>query len=186
MPELGEFSVEPTAIDGLVIITLKAISDTRGTVREYFRRSALAEAGIDVPERWEQVNLTESVRGAIRGLHGEQMTKLIGVAAGTAFGAYVDARRESRTYGTVVQVPDLHPGVQVFVPPGVTNGFQTTSETSQYLYCFDAEWVPGMAGVAINPLDPALAIEWPIADGEGAILSDKDRTAPMFVELVQA
>jgi dTDP-4-dehydrorhamnose 3,5-epimerase len=30
------------------------------------------------------------------------------------------------------------------------------------VYCFDHEWVPGMAGTAVNPLDPALGIEWPL------------------------
>jgi dTDP-4-dehydrorhamnose 3,5-epimerase len=34
--------------------------------------------------------------------------------------------------------------------------------TTQYLYTFDQEWAPGMAGTAVNPLDPALGIEWPV------------------------
>lgn len=46
--------------------------------------------------------------------------------------------------------------------------------TSEYLYCFDAEWQPGMAGVAVNPMDPTLGIPWPLAP----VLSDKDASAP--------
>ena len=54
--------------------------------------------------------------------------------------------------------------MQVLVPPGVCNGFQAISDPGcQYLYCFDAEWAPGMAGVAVTPLDPELHIDWPIA-----------------------
>jgi hypothetical protein len=101
------------------------------------------------------------------------MNKVVAVAGGEAFGAYVDAREGSATYGAVVTVA-LVAGQQVVVPNGVGNGFQTVSETSQYLYCFDAEWQPGMAGAAVNPMDPALGIPWPLAP----VLSDKDASAP--------
>ena len=43
------------------------------------------------------------------------------------------------------------------VPAGVANGFQALSDPCQYLYCFDAEWRPGMVGRLCNPLDPDLA-----------------------------
>ena len=178
-------SVETTAIDGLVQITPKAVTDERGTVRELFRTSGFAEAGVPVPERWAQINLTWTRHGAVRGLHGEAADKLVGVAAGTAFGAYLDARRDSATYGAVVTLP-LAEGVQVFVPAGVCNGFQATSEGGcEYLYCFGTEWTPGMAGVAVMPLDPALGIDWPIpADpADPASVSAKDAAAPRFADL---
>jgi dTDP-4-dehydrorhamnose 3,5-epimerase len=173
-------TVTPTAIDGLWHVATKAVTDERGTVREFFRTSGFAEAGLSVPARWQQVNMTWTVYGGLRGLHGEAMTKLVGVAHGEAFGAYVDARRESATFGAVVTAP-LTVGVQMLVPPGVCNGFQAVSPGGcQYLYCFDAEWVPGMAGVAVNPLDPALGIAWPIAP---AAVSAKDSAAPLLADL---
>ena len=64
---------------------------------------------------WLQVNVTETKRGALRGLHAEDMDKLVAVVAGEAFGAYVDTRRDSPTYGTVVTVR-LTKGTQVLVP----------------------------------------------------------------------
>ncbi len=79
--------------------------------------------------------------------------------------------------GKVVTVP-LVKGTQVLVPPGVCNGFQSVSPgVSQYLYCFDAEWVPGMSGVAVNPLDPDLGIVWPIPV-DRALVSAKDAGLP--------
>jgi dTDP-4-dehydrorhamnose 3,5-epimerase len=53
------------------------------------------------------------------------------------------------------------------------------------LYCFTSEWVPGMAGVAVHPLDPALAIEWPLAVdiGDPTQLSPKDAAQPLFADL---
>ena len=70
-------SVEPTAVDGLLAITMKQVTDDRGTVREFYRQSAWREAGLPDLGPWQQVNLTETRPGALRGLHGEAADKLI-------------------------------------------------------------------------------------------------------------
>lgn len=180
---IDDFTTEATAIEGLHVLRMKQIHDERGTIREFFRASAIAEAGLHAGP-WQQLNLTETSQGAVRGLHGEAMTKLVSVVEGAVLGVYVDARPESPTVGAVV-TQKIEIGVQVLVPRGVCNGFQSLSAgTSQYLYCFDAEWVPGMAGCAVNPLDPALGIAWPIpVDAEDrAQLSAKDAAAPTLAE----
>ena len=179
-----DFDVATTAIDGLLVLRMKQITDDRGTVRELFRTSAFAEAGVPVGP-WPQINATETKQGAIRGLHGENMVKLVAVVEGEAFGAYVDARRTSPTFGSVVTI-ELSKGAQVLVPAGVCNGFQSVSPgVTQYLYCFTSEWVPGMAGVAVHPQDPALGIVWPLpVDAEDpAQLSAKDAAQPNFADL---
>ena len=182
--EIIDFDLREAAIDGLYVVTVKRVTDERGTIRELFRRSAFEAAGVTSLGSLSQINVTESRRGAIRGLHAEQTTKLLTLAAGEAFGAYVDTRPGSSTYGAV-ETLTLRPGVQVLLPRGVANGFQTLSDVSHYVYCFDEEWWPGMPGVAVNPLDPALAIPWPIEiDPEDAsALSAKDRSAPMFADV---
>lgn len=187
MVRIDDFATEATPIDGLFVIRMKQIHDERGTVREFFRASAMAQVGLHAGP-WQQLNLTETSRGAVRGLHGEAMTKLVSVVRGSVFGAYVDARPDSPTVGAVVTVP-IELGVQVLVPRGVLNGFQSTSDgVSQYLYCFDAEWRPGMAGVAVNPLDPALGIAWPIPvdPQDRAQLSAKDAAAPSLADVLAA
>jgi dTDP-4-dehydrorhamnose 3,5-epimerase len=183
-PQVVDLATRPTAIDGLLHITTKAITDDRGTVREFFRVSGYGEFGVG-RGGWQQLNLTWTNRGGLRGLHGEQADKLIGVAAGEAFGVYLDARKDSATFGAVV-TERLVPGVQIFVPAGVCNGFQAVSDPGcQYLYCFSAEWQPGMAGVGVNPLDPELAIAWPIEPDptNPAMVSAKDAAAPRLSEL---
>jgi dTDP-4-dehydrorhamnose 3,5-epimerase len=170
--EVEEFSVRVGAIEGLLIVTMKQVTDERGTIRELFRRSAFEAAAIPVGG-FAQLNVTESKRGAVRGMHAEAMTKLLAVAEGRALGAYLDVRPDSPTRGRLETV-DLRPGVQVLVPSGVANGFQALSERTQYVYCFDREWRPDMPGSSCNPLDPDLAIPWPIP---------VDRDAPMFAEL---
>jgi dTDP-4-dehydrorhamnose 3,5-epimerase len=108
------------------------------------------------------------------------MFKLVAVVEGEAFGAYLDARPGSPSRGKTVTVK-LTKGAQVLVPRGVCNGFQSVSPgVTQYLYCFDQEWRPGMAGVSVNPLDPRAAIAWPlpIDASNPAQISAKDASAP--------
>src|SRR5688572_16353421 len=157
MPEIIEYTTRSTDIDGLVVITMKQVTDERGTIREFFRRSTHDASALADLATFRQINVTETVRGAVRGLHAEMMTKLVSVVSGAAFGAYVDLRQNSPTRAAVETV-DLIPGIQVLVPPGVANGFQALSDATQYLYAFDEEWQPGMAGSACSPLDPALGI----------------------------
>jgi dTDP-4-dehydrorhamnose 3,5-epimerase len=183
--EIIDFSARPTAIEGLMLLTMKQVTDDRGTVREFYRESAFEEAGLASLGPWLQVNVTHTRQGALRGMHGEDMVKLVAVVAGEAFAAYVDLRPGSGTHGKVVTAA-LGPGDQVLVPAGVGNGFQATSEGGcQYLYCFDHEWVPGMAGVACSPLDPALGIDWPrpIDPDDPSQVSVKDRDAPLVSDL---
>lgn len=175
-------AVESTAIPGLLKLSPKTIDDDRGAVREFFRVSSFAELVPSAPSRWAQINLTKTRQSGLRGLHGEAMTKLVAVVSGEALGAYVDARRDSAALGTVVTVP-LTVGAQVLVPAGVCNGFQAVSpEGCEYLYCFDEEWRPGMPGISVNPLDPALGIAWPLPP----ILSEKDAVAPKLADTVVA
>ena len=185
-PEIDELGISATEIDGLFVIFPRSVTDERGQIRELFRRSVLTERIPGIPASWAQFNLTKTRHGAVRGLHGEAMTKMVTVASGSAFGVYVDARASSPTRGKIFTI-DLRPGIQVLVPPGVCNGFQATGDgSSEYLYFFDREWEPTMAGVAINPLDRELDIPWPIPidpDNRDQ-LSAKDATAPTLADVL--
>jgi dTDP-4-dehydrorhamnose 3,5-epimerase len=183
--DITDMQVTETDIEGLVIVTLKQVTDDRGTVREFYRVSAYADGPFAGAGDWQQINVTETKYGAIRGMHGEQMVKLVACVSGESFGAYLDARTDSASFGKVVTVT-LKPGTQVLVPAGVCNGFQSVSESgTQYLYCFTDEWKPGMAGMAYTPLDEGLGIDWPIPlDVDNpAQISAKDAGAPRFTDI---
>ncbi|WHT23318.1 dTDP-4-dehydrorhamnose 3,5-epimerase [Crossiella sp. CA-258035] len=181
--QMVPFTVRSCAIPGLTVLQTRQAADERGTVREFFRASAMTDAGLHAGP-WQQINVTRTSPGALRGLHGEAMTKLIGVVSGAALGAYVDLRVDSPVRGRVVTV-SLTPGVQVLVPPGVCNGYQAVGpEPIEYLYAFDREWVPGIGGVAVHALDPALGIEWPVLidPADRSKLSAKDAGLPLLAD----
>lgn len=173
------FAATTTAIDGLWLMTMKQVIDERGTVREFYRESAFVDAGLPSFGSVVQVNATETRPGALRGMHAEAVRKLVAVAHGRAFGAWVDLR-PGPGRGRVVTA-DLVPGRQVLVSPGIANGFQVVGdEPAQYLYAFDREWEPGLAGDCVHPLDPALAIPWPLPVdvNDPSQLSAKDAAQP--------
>jgi dTDP-4-dehydrorhamnose 3,5-epimerase len=169
-------------IDGLLFLESRSGEDPRGVVREFFRRSSSELVSVPVPVAgWAQLNVTESRLGAVRGLHAEGTDKLVGIVSGEGFGAWVDARPGSPTFGEVVTAT-LEIGTQVYVPAGVLNGWQSLSDVAQYLYCFSREWVVDMGGVFVTPLDSTLEIAWPIHvdPADRAQLSLKDAAAPSW------
>lgn len=183
--QITPFLASTSKIEGLQIINTKMVTDERGTVRELYRWSNHSEVLPETVFSWKQINLTRTKKGAVRGLHGEAMSKLVTVAYGSAFGVYVDTRIGSKTQGEVVTV-HLTPGVQVYVPQGVCNGFQSLDDDTEYLYFFDNEWIPGMSGVALSPLDSELGIDWPITidSNNRNQISEKDLNAPTLRELI--
>jgi dTDP-4-dehydrorhamnose 3,5-epimerase len=167
-------------IKGLLFLNSRTGEDPRGVVREFYRHSSSTAINLPVPVAgWAQLNVTESHLGAVRGLHAEGTDKLVGIVSGQGFGAWVDARPGSSTFGEMVTAT-LEIGTQVYVPAGVLNGWQALSEPAQYLYCFSREWVVDMGGVFVTPLDSTLNIAWPISvdPDNRAQLSSKDEMAP--------
>ncbi len=176
---------QETEIKGLFTVSFKVIPDNRGSVMEFYRQSEFEAAGLPSLGDRPQVNAPLSVKGTVRGIHAEHAHKLVSVAEGEVYAVIVDLRADSATKGKWLGFT-LERGEGLFVSKGLGNSFQSTSdEPSVYLYYFETEWTPGMPGVSVNPLDPDLAIDWPIAEGEGMIISDKDRENPALKDILK-
>jgi len=59
--------IQPTELQGVVVIEPEVFSDGRGYFLETFNAKAFAEAGIS--EQFVQDNQSHSKRGVLRGLH---------------------------------------------------------------------------------------------------------------------
>jgi dTDP-4-dehydrorhamnose 3,5-epimerase len=167
--------VETTPIPGLLVVRLDLHRDARGWFEEAWQRERMTALGL--PDFGPvQANVAwNDARGTTRGMHAEPWDKLVSVVTGRAYGAWVDLRA-GEGFGTTYSV-ELEPGVAVFVPRGVGNGYQTTADATTYSYLVNDHWRPDGHYVAVDHADPALAIPWPLTPDE-RILSDRDRAAP--------
>ncbi|WP_321972868.1 dTDP-4-dehydrorhamnose 3,5-epimerase family protein, partial [Paratractidigestivibacter sp.] len=177
-------SVRETPIEGLLVADLPVHGDARGWFKENWQRAKMTALG--VPDiRMVQNNISfNAQRGVTRGVHAEPWDKWISVATGRIFGAWVDLREGSATYGKVVTA-EVDASRAVFTPRGVGNSFQALEDGTAYCYLVNAHWSAELKRTYtfVNLADPELAVEWPIPL-EQATVSEADRNHPMLVDVV--
>ncbi len=168
-----------TDIDGLLVIDLAVHGDARGWFKENWQRETMV--GLGVPDFGPvQHNVSyNGAAGTTRGIHAEPWDKLVSVAAGRVFGAWVDLR-EGPGFGTV-ETAEIGPDRAVFIPRGVANAFQTLEDGTIYSYLVNAHWSPDARYTFVNLQDPTLAVPWPLPLTE---VSDKDRDHPALADVV--
>lgn len=177
-------SVTETGIEGLKVVELSVHGDSRGWFKENWQRAKMVALGIpDLHVVQNNVSFNAE-RGVTRGIHAEPWDKFISVATGSVFGAWVDLRQGSATYGRVYTTT-LDPSRAIYVPRGVGNSFQALEDGTAYTYLVDAHWSAELKRTYtfVNLADPELHIEWPIPLDQ-AILSDADRRHPFLKDVV--
>ena len=180
-----ELSTAETGIDGLVVVELTVHGDNRGWFKENWQRAKMV-GGLGLPDhRWVQNNVSYNLaRGVTRGVHAEPWDKFVSVATGSIFGAWVDLRTGSPTYGHVFTC-EVDPSRAVYVPRGVGNAYQALEDGTAYTYLVDAHWSAELKKTYtfVNLADPTLAIEWPIPLEE-CELSEADKNHPLLTDVV--
>ena len=179
-----DLSVAETGIGGLKVVDLAVHGDSRGWFKENWQRAKMTALGIpDLKVVQNNVSYNDS-RGVTRGIHAEPWDKFISVARGSVFGAWVDLREGSATYGKVYTTV-LDPSKAIYVPRGVGNSFQALEDGTAYTYLVDAHWSLELKKTYtfVNLADPELAIEWPIPLSE-ATVSEADLNHPMLKDVV--
>ena len=169
-------------MNGPVVIEPAVHGDHRGFFVETYRRSRMADAGVELD--FVQDNHSRSAQGVVRGMHfavGEGQAKLVRCARGSIFDVVVDLRRDSPTYGQWKGwTLDDTEHRQLFVPVGFAHGFCVTSEVADVTYKLSSYYDPSVErGIAYD--DPEVGIEWP--EGLELQVSERDRTAPRLSEI---
>jgi dTDP-4-dehydrorhamnose 3,5-epimerase len=185
----------PSRLRGVRYGAIARHADARGAFRELWRASAFPAltpeetgAAPDSDPRFVQANLSSSAAGVLRGLHyhRRQLDDWI-VASGRAFVALVDVRPVVAGDGpAVVETRELEPDDFVVIPTGVAHGFLAL-EPLELVYLVTNEF-DGSDELGFAWDDPAVAVPWPAVPGtpDGQpILSDRDRSNPSLVELVE-
>jgi len=176
-------NVIQTDFKDLLVIEPKVFEDSRGYFLESYNQKDFMERGITVS--FVQDNQSSSSKGVLRGLHYQvapyAQTKLVRVLSGEVLDVVVDLRKNEPTFGRHFSIKLSSANkMQLLVPKGFGHGFIVLSDQAEVFYKCDEFYKP-QADRGVRYDDPVLAIDW-ILDKDEFILSDKDRSLPLFSE----
>ncbi|HVR89992.1 MAG TPA: dTDP-4-dehydrorhamnose 3,5-epimerase family protein [Novosphingobium sp.] len=183
---ITRFFEHPTQLDGALVIERRPIGDARGFVERLWCDEDLAT--IAAGRTIRQINRTVTrTKGTVRGMHFQRAphaeTKFVHCLRGRVFDVAVDLRRGSATFGKwhgVELAGDAH--LTFVIPEGFAHGFQALTDDCGMLYFHTAAYAPEHEG-GVHPMDPQLAIGWPLPVGE---VSARDRSHPMLDDTFEA
>lgn len=170
----SRFDITETPLSGLIVLGRKPMGDSRGWLERLFCATELATVlgGRSIV----QINRSHTaLRGTVRGMHFQTSPhaemKIVSCLCGEVLDVAVDLRPESPTrhqwHGEILSGQNRK---TLVIPEGFAHGFQTLTDDCEMLYFHTAAYYPeGEDG--LHPLDPALAIAWPL---EIASISARD------------
>ncbi len=179
---MADLTVTTTAIPGLLVLDLPLHGDARGWFKENWQRAKMIELGLPDFGPVQNNMSFNATAGSTRGLHAEPWDKLISLAHGRIFGAWVDLR-PGENFGTSVTL-DMGTDKAVFVPRGVANGYQALEPDTVYSYLVNDHWSPEARSsyTYLNLADETVAINWPIPLDQAEI-SAADQSHPRLADV---
>jgi dTDP-4-dehydrorhamnose 3,5-epimerase len=173
--------IAPTALPEVLLVEPDVHRDARGFFLESYHAEKYAAAGLSAV--FVQDNHSRSDGPILRGLHAQRLRpqgKLVRAVEGAIFDVAVDIRRGSPRFGRWVGYElSAENFLQLFVPAGFAHGFCVVRGPVQVEYkCTDFYDRDDEIAIAWN--DPAVGIEWPLAE---PLLSAKDAAAGTLAEL---
>ncbi len=166
---MRRLSVIDTPMAGLKLVERLQLGDNRGYLTRLFCADELRDAGWSQPV--VQINLSyTSRRGVLRGLHFQRPPhaedKLVSCIRGAVWDVAVDLRRGSPTF-LHWHAAELSADnrVALLLPKGFAHGFQTLTEDAELVYMHSHAYVSESES-GLHPLEPRLAIAWPLPVAE--------------------
>jgi dTDP-4-dehydrorhamnose 3,5-epimerase len=177
---MSRFEVTSTPLAGLHAVRRARREDARGFLSRLFCARELAAVGWDRPVAQINHTLTRAT-GSVRGLHFQHPphaeSKLVSCLRGEVWDVAVDLRCGSPTFlRWHAQHLSADNACALLIPRGFAHGFQTLTPDCELIYLHDAFYDPASED-GVHPLDPRVAIEWPLAIGE---MSERDCNRPML------
>lgn len=172
--------IEPTGIDGAVVVSSVRRGDARGSFARWFCEDELAP--LLGASRIVQVNNSFTAEpGSVRGMHFQYPPhaekKLIRCLAGRVFDVVLDLRAGSPTFlqwrGIELAASEDR---ALLIPEGCAHGFQVLEEGASLLYLHTAAYAPHAEG-GVRHDDPRAAITWPLPPRN---LSPRDLQHPLL------
>ncbi len=176
------------AVAGAWEVSTRHFGDARGVFLEWFKASEF-EAATGRKLDLLQANCSVSAAGVLRGIHFADVppgqAKYVTCAKGAVLDVVVDLRVGSPTFGQwdAVLLDDVD-RKGIFLSEGLGHGFLSLEDGSTVMYLCSTPYNP-TGEHEVDPLDPAIGIDWPTTGRDGAPLefqlSDKDRAAPGLI-----
>lgn len=169
-----------TALQDVLIIEPKYHADDRGYFCETFKSNWFEENVRKT--QFVQDNESYSTKNTFRGMHYQIppycQSKLVRVPQGAVIDFVADIRKDSPTFGKLIQVElSSENRKQLWIPRGCAHGFLVASETALFQYKVDNVYSREHER-SFSIFDPQLKLDLPPT----LSLSDKDKTAPSFSE----
>ncbi|MDP3227029.1 MAG: dTDP-4-dehydrorhamnose 3,5-epimerase family protein [Acidovorax sp.] len=179
---MSRLAFVPLPLEGLFRVQRQPLVDERGFFSRMFCAQELAGAGWTEPIA--QINHSyTALKGTVRGMHYQKPPhaemKLVSCLRGEVWDVAVDLRQGSPTFlQWHAERLSADNGCALLIPPGFAHGFQALTDNAELLYCHSAAYTPA-AEAGLHPLDPRLAIGWPLSAGA---MSPRDAGQPWMTE----
>lgn len=167
LPLAGAYRIEP-----------QLIVDQRGGFARRFCAETFRAHGLEADFVQRSISYNR-LAGTLRGMHFQAVphleAKLVRCTRGAMFDVMIDLRRDSATFGKWYgETLTADSPIILYVPKGFAHGFQTLVDDTDVDYEITPAYVPG-AERGFRFDDPALAINWPMAE---AVISERDKALP--------
>jgi dTDP-4-dehydrorhamnose 3,5-epimerase len=170
-------------------ITPRQLGDDRGLFLEWFKADRFASA-VGHQLDLQQANASVSAAGVLRGIHFADVppgqAKYVTCLTGAVLDVVIDLRVGSPTFGVwdSVMLDDVDRRA-IYLAEGLGHAFLSLEDGSTVAYLCSTGYAPGREH-GVNPLDPAIGIDWPTVARDGSPLtlrlSEKDAVAPTLAE----
>jgi dTDP-4-dehydrorhamnose 3,5-epimerase len=174
----ARFDVRATTLREVYLLQRQPQADERGWFERMY--SPVDLAGVLGQRAIVQVNRTLTrAKATVRGMHYQVQpsaeAKIVSCLRGAIFDVAVDVRRGSPTF-LRWHAEELTPenSRSLFIPEGFAHGFQAIADDCEVLYFHTAAYDTA-AERGLHPLDPRLAIAWPLPV---EYLSERDASHP--------
>lgn len=179
---MSRFDLIETSIKDLKVVQRKPLGDSRGFLSRMYCAESFRVFGVNKPIAQINHTLTQH-KGTVRGLHFQYAPhaeiKLVSCIRGEVYDVAVDLRKDSPTflkwYAAILSA-DNHKSL--LIPEGFAHGFQTLTDNCELIYLHTEAYQSSAEG-ALNVLDSALKINWPLPIAE---LSERDQKHAMIDE----
>ena len=160
-------------IKGVEIYTPDVHTDYRGDYWTIWKKPLLQDSHLN---NFNHDKISTSRKNVIRGIHGDfKSSKLVTCLYGELYFVLVDNRKESPTYMQWDHIIlDDRSKKQIWIPPGVGNGFCVLSHKSvfHYKWAYEGTYPDVAEQFSIKWNNEKLNINWPI---QSPILSERDK-----------